>query len=462
MDLSLHLSQKQILSQKMQLSARILQMTSLDLSEYLQQLATENPVLEWEEVTELSSNKELEDMRKRLQWLKDADEKSRRQYQQEHKDVGDEWNFALSEGESLTDYLLAQINLLVITQTQYVALRYLAQCISPSGYLQDSMVNEMANKFSLTEDDTQEVLKLLHSLDPAGIGARNLRECLLLQLDKKKNKSFLCEEIIKHYLEQLGKNQLQIIARKLKVTVDEVIDAKKIIQSLNPKPGSGFASDHYTEYVIADIAVYWQDGKLQVTVRKDGMGKFKINPYYEDILSNLSETEAGEYIATKIRQAQWVMQCVEKRNTTVLRTAEAIVAWQRTFFTQPDGALKPMRLLDIAQQLQLHESTVSRAIKGKYLQCSRGVFPLHYFFTTGIATQMPTKTQAETQTQISSQTVKEKISRIIETEDKNAPYSDRKITELLNEMGIEISRRTVAKYREAMGIAGASGRKIFL
>ncbi len=452
MDLSLHLSQKQMLSQKMQQSAEILQMSTLSLSEYLQQIAMENPVIEWQEEDKKQED-ELDSMRKRMEWLDASDEQNRKYYQQEWGEERDEWNFSSSQGESLIEYLMFQISMLPLDEKQRKMVGYFAQCINNNGYIQEGMIETLAGKFNLTSIEVEQSLELLQSLEPAGIGAGNLTECLLLQLQRKDKKYIICEQIIKNYLEELGKNQLQLIARKLQVKMGEVIEAKKIIQSLNPRPGSGFVSEKYMNYIVADILVYWEAGKLRVELSDGSLPYFKMNPYYQKVLSDSSEIQAKEYIATKVRQAQWVMQCVEKRNTTLLRAVEAIVEWQMPFFIQKEGKLKPMRLLDIAKQLDMHESTISRAVKEKYLQCNKGVFPLSHFFSAGIST--------EGEVQISSHSVKEKISEVIEKEDKNSPYSDRQITEILEEMGVDISRRTVTKYREAMGIPGASGRKIF-
>ena len=449
MDLSLTLSQKQILSQRMQQSAEILQMSTLTLSEYIQDLTIENPVMEFE--TDFPDPEDsFVKLREKLEWLDGTDEQNKPYYQEEQEE-NEDWKFRQSEKEGLREYLLSQINILPCKGSRLRLARFLAESVDDSGYLDAGALCKVEERFGLSSQEVEEVLALLQSMEPAGVGARDLKECLLLQLNRLPVQYPLCENIIENYLEELAKNQLHVIAKKLKVKIIEVVTAKEIITKLNPKPGSGFAQEDGTDYIIPDAVIKKQGDELFVILNKDYIPQIKISSYYKDVLLGNTSNAAKEYIAGKIRQAEWVMQCVQKRESTLLRTIQTIVSWQDAFFQEKGGQLRPLRLSDVAETMGVHESTVSRAIRDKYLQCDRGVFPLQQFFTTGVAT-------SNTGT-ISADSIKQMIQNIIQNEDKSAPLSDQKLTDQLNAMDVQIKRRTVTKYREAMGIPGTSVRK---
>lgn len=452
MELSMTVAQKQILSQRMQQSAEVLQMGMITLFEYMQNVAIENPVVEWEEAyNEQEYNKVLQ----KLEWLDATDEQNRRYYQEEQEDQeeNDDWKFKQQEGETLQEHLLYQINILPISAKQRKILSFIVQSIKEDGYLEQDSFYALKEKFHITQQQAEQALKYIQSLEPAGVGARNLKECLLLQLERKSQKYPLCETIIKQYLELLAKNQLHIIAKELKVKIVEVVEASEIIKKLCPKPGIGFSSKEKIEYIVPDIIIKQKEDNFFVIMNDKFLPKLKINGYYKEILSQDTSPAAKEYITTRVKQAEWTMQCIAKRESTLMKIAECIIQLQKPFFEQKNEGLLPMQLYDVAQKIGVHESTVSRAIKEKYLQCCRGIFPLSYFFSTAISTNLE-----ET---ISSDNIKKMIVTLINQEDKKKPLSDRALAENLNEKGIEISRRTVAKYRDALGIAGASKRKLF-
>lgn len=452
MDLSLTLAQKQILSQKMRQSAEILQMTTIALSEYMQEIAIENPVVEWEEEV-VTENDRYEKLRRKLEWLDASDEQNKRYYQEEREDEqeNDDWKFRQEEKQTLQESLLFQINILYLSNEVQKAARYLVDCVHDSGYLEEWALEEAARKFGLTEMEKNEVLETVQSLEPAGVFARSLKECLLLQLRRLEKRYPLCEEIVEHYLDYLAKNQLHIIAKKCKVKIVEVVAASEKIKGLNPKPGSGFAVVSKTDYIIPDAVVKYNGSGFDVVLNQDYIPKMKINGYYKDVLLSDTSEAAKEYITGKIRQAEWIQQCIMKREATLLTTVQSIVQWQQDFFKSQQGQLKPMRLIDIAEKMGVHESTVSRAVRGKYLQCDKGLFGLQYFFTSSVSGGNSEKVSAEN--------VKNLLKEMIEKEDKLAPYSDQKLAELLQEQGVKISRRTVTKYRESLGVSGISGRR---
>lgn len=453
MELSLQQQQKQILSQKMQQSVEVLQMNALALSEYARNLAEENPLLEWSEENELPESRG-EKFLQRLEWLEEADEQNRSFYRVEHEQEErerEDSRFGKKEGQSLREYLLFQINILKIPEDNKKVLRFLAESTAESGYLEKDAVESLIERYQLKKTTAARILAEFQTLDPPGVGARDLRECLLIQLEQKKASS-LAYRIVENYLDELAKNRLSYIAKKQKVSMEEMASALQEIRSCQPKPGSGFVGEGTVEYVIPDILVEKKDGELIVTVNGVGMPRLYISHAYVKLLREGANAETEDYIANKLKQAEWALQCISKRESTLQQVAEYIVQCQKAFFLHPQGQLVPLRMADVAEGLEIHESTVSRAVKEKYLQCERGVFPLHDFFS---------KAMAKAEETVSTDSIKERLRTIIEEENKQKPFSDRELTEMLTAEGVQISRRTVAKYREAMGIAGASGRKVY-
>ncbi|WP_313529705.1 RNA polymerase factor sigma-54 [Anaerotignum sp.] len=452
MDLSLQLAQKQILSQRMQQSVEILQMNTITLSEYIHELAEENPLLEWQDNSAEQPLKDDKLLRK-LEWLEEADEQNRSMYRVEQEDERErQETVGKRERESLREYLLFQINILKVNEGFKRVLRFLAQSTEESGYLEQGALEAAQEKFHMEGTCCTDVLNLLQSLDPPGVGARNLEECLLIQL-RQKSASSLAISMVEKHLHDLAKNRMSHVAKQLKVTLDEAIAAFEEIKNCEPKPGQGFICDKPVEYILPDVYVQKKDGQLLVTINSSATPKLYISQSYIKILREGSSEETKEYISNKLKQAEWAMQCISKRESTLLETAKCIVDQQKEFFLRCDGPLKPLRMADIAECMQVHESTISRAVRDKYVQCDRGVFALNSFFSKALA--------ADGEGTVSADSIQQKIRSMIEEENKKKPYSDRELTEKLQKEGIQISRRTVAKYREGMGIAGASGRKSY-
>lgn len=454
MDLSLQLHQKQVLSQRMQQSVEILQMHALALSEYAKELAEENPLLEWTEEAPQAEER-TEKLLQKLEWLKEADEQNRGYYHIEQETAEQEEadsRYGKKEAQSLREYLLFQINILKISEDHKKVLRFLAESTAESGYLEADVVQSLMERYHVKEATAARILEQFQSLDPVGVGARDLKECLLIQL-RQKEASLLACHIVEQHLEELAKNRLSYLAKQCRVSVAEITTALQEIRSCAPKPGSGFRGEEPVGYIIPDILVEQKNGELLVTVNRSVTPHLQISSSYVAMLKQSAETETTEYISEKLKQAEWALQCISRRESTLQQTAECIVRRQKTFFLQPNGKLLPLKLADVAEALQLHESTVSRAVKEKYLQCERGVFPLHAFFSKALA--------AEGEDAVSADSIRQQIRNLIEQEDKKKPLSDRELTEQLTAQGIQISRRTVAKYREGMGIAGAAGRKLY-
>ena len=449
MELSLQLQQKQVLSLKQQQSVAILQMNTLALSEYAREMAEENPLLEWSEESEPFQPRK-EKLLQKMEWLEEADGANRGLYQMEHEtDDGRTESLKDGKGQTLREYLLFQINTRNIPEGHKAVLRFLAESTAESGYLEEDAIEMMMEKYPMKSQTAARILKEFQLLDPAGVGARNLKECLLIQL-RRKDATALAVKMAEVYLEDVAKNRLQQIAKKESVAMAEVLEALKELRNCQPKPGSGFEGEEEISFIIPDVLVEEKDGAWTVMVNGSVIPHLNISHAYVKMLRAGADEQTEEYISEKLKQAEWVLQCISRREHTLQQVAESIVRRQKGFFVESQGQLVPMRLMDVAAELGLHESTVSRAVKEKYLQCSRGIFLLSNFFSNGI-------TAAEGE--VSADSIRNRLKHIIDAEDKRKPLSDRELTEKLTAEGIQISRRTVAKYREGMGIPGASGRK---
>ncbi|MEA4816592.1 MAG: RNA polymerase factor sigma-54 [Lachnospiraceae bacterium] len=452
MNLTLNTIQKTVLSQKMMQSAKILQMSTAELLEYINVLSVENPVIEYEEGQESELKTEM--AKKRLDWLDSTDEQNKTYYYSdvEDKDANDSWKF-IDEGMNLKDYLMFQANAIQMDELKRAVVHYIIEDMDENGYIDDP-IEKISKRINVSEQIMEDALKTVQKFEPVGIGARDLKECLLLQLTNLPKKNLLAERIVLNELAAFGKNQLKSIASRLKAPLKDVNEAGEIIKSLNPKPGNSYYSKKNLEYIIPDIIIEKKGTGFNVVLNDSYQPKIKISSYYKDIVCDDVNTDTKDYVCEKIRQAEWAIKCISKRNQTLLKTSEAILEVQKDFFLLGPGNIKPMKLNDIAKIIGSHESTVSRAVSDKYLQCSFGVFPLGVFFNHGI--------EKDNLQDTSSESVKHAIKAIINAENSQNPLSDRKIGEELNKEGINISRRTIAKYRENMNIPSASGRKSYM
>ena len=454
MDIRLTVTQTQVLSQKMIQSMEILQMSCQDLNEYIKEVALENPVVDIEEGYEVT-DKAL-DLVKKLEWLDSIDERHRIYYRQEYGEDSEDkrlMDYSENIGEELSEYLLHQLLTVELTDLEYDVIQYMVYSLDSKGYIEEEL-SDIARRFDTTIAFVEKQLKLLQSLDPAGVCARNLGECLLLQLNREHEKDSIACTIVSEYLEFLGKNQLHVIAKKMKLPLEDIIKACEHIKELNPKPGSGFDTRGYLKYITPDVTVVRLSNYYEILLNEYTYPKIGINHFYKQVLEKETSKETQSYIVDKIRQAEWIQNCIGQRNSTLMRVSKTIVDYQNAFFEFGTGHLKPLRLQDVARMLEIHESTVSRAIRDKYLQCSWGIFPMKYFFSKSISAE-------RSGVKITTEQVKNTLIAVIEEEDKKKPLSDRAITERLVERGVKISRRTVAKYREELGIKDASGRKRF-
>jgi len=454
MDLKLEMSQQQVLSQKMIQSAEILQMSSLELENYLKDTAVENPVIDIDDHYDESDNSS--DIERKLEWLARSDEQNR-VYYSEDRDADDKqsmWNVKDSRGDDLASHMMDQLMAQPLTKDERKTAEYIVDLLDSRGYFADSLENVV---FACQTDmDTAErMLRLIQQFDPAGVGARSLSECLLLQMDRLGIMDGNAREIVLHHLEEVGKNQLPSIARKMKISVEDVCSAVEEIRELNPKPGNSFSSRENMKYIVPDVTVVKLNGYFEILLNDYMYPKITINKYYLNMIKASDDKQTKDYVSTKVKQAEWVMQCLSQRSRTLMNVSRVIVDRQVQFFNLGPGHLRPLKLADVADEIGIHESTVSRAVRDKYIQCSWGLFPMNSFFIGAISSRDSGGGVT------TSDSVKTLLREIIEAEDHDKPYSDRIIAEMLTEKGVKISRRTVAKYRESMGIRDASGRTVF-
>lgn len=439
--MKLELAQKQLLSHKMIQSIEILQMSGQELNEYLNEISLENPVIDIDEG--LRKPEPISSPAPKKEWVNTAPE-------EQGEGIS---NLCEDTNDTLQEFLHEQLLTKKLSGEELEIAEYIIGCLDGRGYFRED-IRDTAQMLGTTEAMVRKVLSVLKQLEPPGVCAGDLRECLLNQLEVCDEHTELVRLLITGYLDLVGKNQIQKIAKQLKRTAKEVEEACAIIRTLNPKPGNSFNSRERTKYILPDVVVIKLGDIYEVLVNDYYYPNISVGAYYRKLLQEGESGGAASYIYGKIQQAEWIKQCISQRNDTLVKVVRGIVQYQDAFFALGKGNLKPLKQAELAELLDIHESTVSRAIKDKYLQCGWGVFPMSYFFSKGIALKNHSGT-------IPVDIVKAALGEIIEGEDKKAPYSDRILAELLNQNGIAVSRRTVAKYRNEMGIHDVSGRKAY-
>ena len=453
----LELSQKQSLNQKMIQGLTILQMNSVELEKYIEEQALENPTIEiTEKDADPAKTDRQIDLERKINWLETTDYQNSVYYHDED-DMNTEanWYDIKESGESLADYLRAQIIQEDFSLKERRVLDHMIDSIDSRGYFDDDM-EETADYLQVSVQDIENMLSVIQSLEPAGVGARNLQECFMIQLrrsDIDERDKRIIEILLKDYLELIAKNHFGVIASKLNISHKEVLLYCDIIKSFNPKPGNYFNDRSHFHYISPDVVVVKFQDRFEVLVTEYQYPSFKINSYYSDLMVRAEDQEVKRYLQGKIQQTQQLQDNIRYRASTLSRIAHLLVDWQVEFFNKGPGYKVPMKLEDLADQLDLHVSTISRGLNNKYLQCAWGIYPLNYFLTSSVTSN--NYGEAVTKEQIII-----KIKDLIEKEDKAHPFSDQKISDQLKKAGIDISRRTVTKYRQIAGIPDKSGRKI--
>lgn len=370
-----------------------------------------------------------------------------------------DWRFRKNNQPlSLADALWEQLVSIPFRPKDEKTLKYMLASLDSWGYLREPL-EQIGQKFSQEPQRMEQLLSVLQALDPPGVGARTISECLLLQLKRQMDCPAQLEVIVTDCLDLLAKNQIPTIAKKVGISVKEASRLCQIIRSLNPKPGAAYSNEDIPRYIQPDVFIRQKNGEVSIQLNEALEPQISINQYYHQLSKTTDEEEVQKYLLDKLHQLEWIRTCIAQRNETLCSTVSAILNRQKDFFQDGPAALKPLRLYDIAEELGIHESTVSRAVRNKYLQCSQGIYPLSYFFSTSLTSQKAEES-AEGE-KISAKAAKAALKKLIGEEDKKKPLSDRQLAEKLEETGISISRRTVAKYREEMEIGEASRRKIY-
>ncbi|MDE5414113.1 RNA polymerase factor sigma-54 [Alkalihalobacterium chitinilyticum] len=420
----------------------LLQYSTTELTQYIQEQALENPLIELEDHFQaelLKREKQREDLDER-QW-----ESGYREQEVSPLD------FVSSDRYNLQDHLLYQAKFLNLDEQSYEILCYFILHVNGDGYLSEP-VEKMVEELGISEEDGEDVLMVLQNMEPTGVGARNLQECLLLQLAKRKDRNILAEMIIENYMQMLAERRWKELSKELSVTLQEIQQVYDLIQTLQPRPGVNY-SDDPPKYVQPDVTVEEIEGELVVLVHDDLLPRIQLNKQYQSLLHDKS-SDANEYVRKKYDQVKWLLKNIKQRQVTLYQVTDAIVRHQKEFFYKGAEALRPLTLKQIAEEIDVHESTVSRVTTNKYMQSPRGLFELKYFFTTALTNGNAGET--------STSYAKEVIKSLIEKEDKRKPLSDQKIVDALKtQHEIELSRRAVAKYRDEMKIPSSSKRKRF-
>lgn len=444
-------TQSQCLSQQQLQSVTLLQMNAAELSEYLQNLSMENPILELQEPIDERCAKTDSDLLQKLRWLNETDRQNRSYYQCSD-DTADVFELIGTDGglaETLSAFLLQQLDLSAMDKPLALALRCLVVSLESSGYLLTPL-EELSEVFQIAQEDLERAREILRSLEPAGVGASGLSDCLLLQLDRAQY-SGCAREIVQHYLRELGQQRFCYLAKKLRVSEQSVLDAQQVIRQLNPRPGFLFQESEKTQYIVPDILIEKKDDGFAASLPQERGFSLCFSEYYLNLLSNSKDEEVRTYLSSKLYQARSVRYALEQRRSTMLRCAQYIAEQQADFFRFGKTALRPLRMMELADALSLHPSTISRTVRMKYVQCPAGLFPMSFFFSRSI--------REENGTEITTAAARALIRSLIDHEDKSSPLSDQRIADLAAQQGCRLSRRTIAKYREEMLLPPAFARK---
>lgn len=441
--LKTELRQSLKLTPQLMQSMEVLQFNSQELLEYINKLSEENPILEQEDSPSLRSA--YEELRQKASWIDGGVYGASFSHEE---NTYPERGAVDREMECLSAFLIDQLERKHLPRPLLALTRYLAEMVDEDGYLAQEDLDSLAD-LKLPQSLIDKALETIQQLEPAGIGARSLSECLLLQLSRQKDVSPAVLEIAARFLPELGRKHYGPISRALGITPAEIQEAEALISSLEPHPGQAFQPAEPAVYVRPDVFVLEEDGVWKVILNEYYLPRVSISGYYTRLLKESDEQDTREYLRQKMQQARWLLNSLERRGSTLRRCAEAILEAQHSFFTGESTALTPMNLSSLANQLELHPSTISRATHGKYLQCRQGIYPLRYFFSRSVGGEQGPSQQA----------VKQKLLTLVKAEDSSHPLSDQKLCTLLAEEGIQIARRTVAKYRLELGIGSSTARK---
>lgn len=469
MKLGLHvgLQQRLVMTPRLQQALKLLQMPTQELQQVLKQEILQNPMLETDE----------EDVLETMEDEAQSEEEETKSEEKEEKAQQDEVNwedyietgYEISRGyaeeeereefvervpiakQSFAEYLMSQLRLATNDERVLDIGEYIIGSLNDSGYLTCEL-EEIANTFGITVEEVENVLRIIQTFDPSGVGARDLKECLLIQLEAKDMSESTAARIVRDYFEEFKQKKYLDLSKKLKISLKDVQEQANVIGTLNPKPGLDILADE-PKYVIPDLIVERVGEKYIVFLNDRNIPRLRISQAYKNELQRNPDisSETKDFIQGRLKNAKWLIQTIEQRRRTMIKVMESIVEEQREFFEKGTAYLRPLTLQQVASKISMHESTVSRVTTNKYVQTPRGVFELKFFFSSALGTYSGEE--------VSAKSAKMKIENIIGKEDPKKPLSDQKIADILKNSGLIIARRTVAKYREQLGILPARHRK---
>lgn len=470
--LQLRLSQQLAMTPQLQQAIRLLQLSTLELQQELQQALESNPLLEQIDTHEEIDTRETQDS----ETLDTADALEQKEMPEELP-LDASWDTIYTAGtpsgtsgdyiddelpvyqgettQTLQDYLMWQVELTPFSDTERAIATSIVDAVDDTGYLTvplEDILESMGDE-EIDIDEVEAVLKRIQRFDPVGVAAKDLRDCLLIQLSQFDKTTPWLEEarlIISDHLDLLANHDFRTLMRVTRLKEDVLKEAVNLIQSLDPRPGQSIQTGE-PEYVIPDVLVRKHNGHWTVELNSDSIPRLQINQHYASMCNNARNDGDSQFIRSNLQDAKWLIKSLESRNDTLLRVSRCIVEQQQAFFEQGEEYMKPMVLADIAQAVEMHESTISRVTTQKYLHSPRGIFELKYFFSSHVNT--------EGGGEASSTAIRALVKKLIAAENPAKPLSDSKLTSLLSEQGIMVARRTVAKYRESLSIPPSNQRK---
>ena len=465
--LNMKVAHRMVMTPMLQQAIKLLPLARLELVQKVRQELIENPMLE-EVVSEENLDEEQEEG---FVATKNEEVQPTKENNDENPDI--DWeNFiqtnidrglssdglterpsiesTLKSEISLGDHLLWQLIMASVDENEKAIGTEIIGNINGIGYLECS-INVIAESLKVCVENVEKVLKLIQSFEPLGIGARGLQECLLIQAKALSPDNKLVERLLQNHINQLEERFFHKISKELDVPVSEILKAIKLIKELNPKPASLYSSER-VQYIIPDVTVVKKDNEYRVSLNDDGVPLMRVNPFYRKILKNEKpDNSAKEFMEDKYRAALWLIRSIEQRRQTILKVATSIVKFQKDFFDRGLPYLKPLVLRNVAEDIEMHESTVSRVTTMKYMHTPRGIIDFKFFFHSGIESDEGVAT--------SSVLIKNMIQELIKKEDSSRPINDQQLVQSLKNNHIEIARRTVSKYRKELKISAASKRK---
>ncbi|KAF1070838.1 MAG: RNA polymerase sigma-54 factor [Pseudomonas citronellolis] len=486
------MGQQLTMTPQLQQAIRLLQLSTLDLQQEIQEALESNPMLErqedgddfdnsdpmaengeskpaaeaqdnsFQETTVSTENLEEGEWNERIPNELPVDTAWEDIYQTSASSLpsndDDEWDFTArtSAGESLQSHLLWQLNLAPMSDTDRLVALSIIDGINDDGYLEESLEDILASidpELDVEMDEVEVVLRRIQQMEPAGVGARNLRECLLLQLRQLPEKTYLLPEalrLVADHLDLLGSHDYTQLMRRMKLKEDELRETIELIQTLHPRPGSQIESGE-AEYVVPDVIVRKHNERWLVELNQEAVPRLRVNSQYAGLVRRADSSADNTFMRNQLQEARWFIKSLQSRNETLMKVATQIVEHQRGFLEYGEEAMKPLVLHDIAEAVGMHESTISRVTTQKFMHTPRGIFELKYFFSSHVSTSEGGE--------CSSTAIRAIIKKLVAAESPKKPLSDSKIAGLLEAQGIQVARRTVAKYRESLGIAPSSERK---